>query len=116
MAQFVQLQGALKDFHAAGIGVVALTYDAPDLQQAFVDKNAIGYPFLSDIDAVSVKALGILNGEYQPGDGAYGVPHPGIFIVDGDKTIVGKIFVEGYRQRVEADAVLKTARELLHAP
>jgi peroxiredoxin len=114
MAQFVQLQGSLKDFHDAGIGVVALTYDAPEPQQSFVDENDIGYPFLSDIDATSVQALKILNEQYQPGDGAYGVPYPGIFIVDKNKTIVGKIFVEGYRTRVEAESVLATAKAVLN--
>ncbi len=113
MAQFVQLQGSLKDFQEAGIGVVAMTYDAPELQQAFVAENNIVYPFLSDVGAFSVQALKILNEQYQPGDGAYGVPYPGIFIVDENKTIVGKIFVEGYRTRVEAVSVLATARELL---
>ena len=114
MAQFVQLQGSLKAFHDAGIGVVAMTYDAPELQEAFVGENDIDYPFLSDVGAFSVQALDILNEQYQPGDGAYGVPYPGIFIVDEDNTIVGKIFVEGYRTRVEAESVLATAKELLN--
>ena len=77
MAQFVQLQGLVNEFRAAGIGVVALTYDAPQLQQAFIDQNGITYPFLSDIDAYTVSALGILNEKYVPGDSAYGIPHPG---------------------------------------
>ncbi len=113
MAQFVQLQGSLDGFHEAGIGVVALTYDAPGLQQAFVEKNAIQYPFLSDVDATTVKALGILNEDYAPGDGAYGIPHPGVFIVDPQMKIVGKIFVDEYSKRVTAESVLATARELL---
>lgn len=113
MAQFVQLQQQLSDFRAAGIEVVALTYDAPALQQAFVDKNGIDYPFLSDIDAFSVKALGILNADYEPGDGSYGIPYPGIFVVNTQRQIVGKIFVEGYEKRVDAAAVLAYARQTL---
>jgi len=113
MAQFVQLQENLQAFHAAGIAVVAITYDAPELQQAFIDKNGIKYPFLSDIDARSVKALDILNPEKQPGESAYGIPYPGIFIVDSDKKIVGKIFLEGYKKRLDASMVLATATELL---
>ena len=113
MAQFMQLQGYIEAFYAADIGVVALTYDAPELQQAFVDKNGIEYPFLSDVDAFSVKALGILNTDYAPGDSAYGIPHPGIFIVDPDGVIKGKIFVDAYSQRVTAESVLATAKSLL---
>jgi peroxiredoxin len=114
MAQFVQLQQYQQDFKDAGIGIVALTYDAPDLQQAFVDKNNISYPFLSDIDATTVKALGILNEEYQPGDGAYGIPHPGVFIINPSSEVVGKIFVEGFKTRVDAKAVLAKEIELLN--
>ncbi len=113
MAQFVQLQKNLEEFQQAGIAVVALTYDAPHLQQAFIDKNHIDYPFLSDIDAYTVKALGILNDKYQPGDDSYGIPYPGIIIVNPDMKIVGKIFVDGYEKRVDALAVLARAKELL---
>ena len=72
----MQLQKSLAAFHEAGIEVVVLTHDDPSLQQLFIDKNGIEYAFLSDIDAYPLKVLGILNGGYEPGDGAYGIPHP----------------------------------------
>ena len=37
----MQLQDYVKGFEEAGIGVIALTYDAPELQQAFIDANSI---------------------------------------------------------------------------
>jgi peroxiredoxin len=113
MAQFVQLQQNLQAFHAEGITVVAMTYDQPEQQQPFIDKNGIEYPMLSDVDARSVKALGILNTNNQPGDASYGIPFPGIFIVSADKKIVGKIFFEGYKKRMDAAALLTVAKELL---
>lgn len=113
MRQLVQLQENINAFNEAGIAVVALTYDAPELQQEFVDKNGISYPLLSDIDATSILALDILNAEYEPGDGAYGIPYPGIYVVNPDMEIVGKIFVEGYKTRVDAQAVLGYAQERL---
>lgn len=114
MAQFVQLQSELKNFHSNGIGVVGLTYDAVELQQAFVDKNSIEYPFLSDVEAHTVKAFDILNTEYAPGDGAYGIPYPGVFVVDANGTIKGKVFLEGYATRVTAQAVLDYAKSVLN--
>lgn len=114
MVQFVQLQKNLAAFHEAGIELVALTYDDPSLQQLFIDKNGIDYAFLSDIDAYSVKALGILHEGYEPGDGAYGIPHPGIFVLNPELEIVGKIFVDGYEKRVSAPAVLAYAQEVLN--
>ena len=113
MAQFVQLQQNLQAFHAEGIAVVGMTYDKPAQQQPFIDKNGIEFPLLSDVDARSVKVLDILNTKYQPGDDSYGIPYPGIFIVSPDKKIVGKVFVDGYQQRMDAAAVLVIAKELL---
>lgn len=113
MKQLVQLQQHLTEFEAAGISVVAMTYDAPELQQAFVAAQAITYPLLSDIDASSMKALCILNTEQQPGDRAYGIPHPGIFVVDRNGFIVGKLFVQAYSERIDARSVLSYAQERL---
>ena len=113
MRQFVQLQENIKAFEEAGIAVVALTYDTPELQQAFIEEQNITYPFLSDIDASSVIALDILNNEYVSGDNNYGIPYPGVFVVNADMEIVGKIFVEGYSTRVDAAGVLSYAKERL---
>ncbi len=109
----MQLQSHFQDFEQAGFSVAALTYDSPALQQNFIDKFAISYPVLSDIDATSITNLGILNTEYGPGDSNYGIPYPGVFIIDPQQKIVGKVFVEGYSTRVDADGVLTYAREVL---
>ena len=58
-------------------------------------------------------ALGILNEDYVPGDDAYGIPHPGVFVVNPEKEIVGKIFVESFRIRVDGAGVLRYALEVL---
>jgi peroxiredoxin len=109
----VQLQEHLEAYRAAGIGVVAMTYDPPEALSAFRDRHGIEYPLLSDVDAASVRALGILNTEYQPGDSAYGIPYPGVFVLDGDGVIRAKIFVEPYAIRVDAAGVLRVARAAL---
>jgi peroxiredoxin len=114
MKQLVQLQEHRAEFDAAGIAIVALTYDPPELQEQFVDRFGIGYPLLSDISAESVSALGILNAEYEPGDDAYGIPHPGIFVIRPDGSVAGKLFVEEYMKRVDATAVLAHALQVLN--
>lgn len=86
-----------------------LTYDTPELQQAFIDKFNITFPLISDIDATSVKSLGLLNTENVPGDSDYGIPYPGVIILDQNERVVGKIFLEGYVKRVDAASVLKYA-------
>lgn len=95
--------------------MVAITYDTPELQQAFIDAASVTYPVLSDIDAASMQALGILNDEYGPDDENYGLPYPGIFVLNAEQEIVGKIFVERYQIRVDAPTTLAYALEVLGA-
>ncbi len=109
----MELQQHVDAFAEAGIGIVVITYDAPELQQAFIEDEGITYPFISDIDAETMIALGILNENNQPGDPAYGIPHPGVFVLNPEQEIVGKIFVESYRVRVDGDGVLRYAQDVL---
>lgn len=113
MRQMIQLQEAKAAYDAAGIGIVAITYDPPSLQQAFIDKWNIGYPILHDVDTLTFRTLGILNEQYQPGDFAYGVPHPGMIVIDPGGIVVGKLFLEDYSVRVDARASLEHALEAL---
>ena len=85
------------------------------MQQAFSDAASLTYPFLSDIDAASMQAMGILNQEYGPDDENYGLPYPGIFVLNPEQEIVGKIFVERYQIRVDAPTTLAYALEVLNA-
>ncbi len=113
MKQMIQLQAHKADYDAAGIALVGITYDAPELQRAFAEQHGITIPLLSDIDAMSFKTLGILNQEYSPGDPQYGIPYPGMIIVDPAGKVVGKLFVEAYSSRVDAAASLDYARRAL---
>ena len=113
MKQMIELQQHKAAYDEAGIGVVAITYDAPALQQAFIDKWDIQYPILHDVDALSFKTLGILNESYQPGDDAYGIPHPGAIVIDPGGRVVGKLFLEAYSVRVDALSALAFARGVL---
>ena len=100
------------DFERAGFSLIALTYDSPALQASFIEANGIEFPMLSDVQAQSVQALEILNVAHQPGDDHYGIPYPGIFIVDRSMRIQGKLFLESYAQRVDALEVLAVAKSL----
>lgn len=113
MRQMIQLQESKTAFDAAGIGMVAITYDAPELLRSFADKHHITIPLLSDDNALTFKTLGILNDAYQSGDSNYGIPYPGMIIVDPNGIVVGKLFVEDYAQRVDSTAALAFAKSAL---
>jgi peroxiredoxin len=107
------LQNYVEAYEAAGVGIVVVTYDTPELQQAFVDAGNITYPFISDIDAATMLALGVLNDQYGPDEPNYGIPHPGVFVVNLDNEIVGKIFIDSFRERVDGEGTLRYALEVL---
>lgn len=113
MRQLIQLQENKAGFDAAGIGMVVITYDKPDVQQVFIDEFQITIPVLSDSDALTFKTLGILNTDYAPGDFQYGIAHPGIIVVDRDGRVVGKLFLEDYSSRVDSAAALAFAKTAL---
>ncbi len=113
MRQMIQLQAYKSAFDAAGIGLVGITYDEPRLQQVFIERHGITIPILSDIDALTFKTLGILNEDYAPGDLQYGIPHPGMIVIDPRGKVVGKLFLEAYSSRVDSGAALAFAREVL---
>jgi peroxiredoxin len=113
MKQLIELEQQKAMFEQAGISLVAMTYDSPELQDTFAAKHNITIPILSDNDAQSFKALDILNADYPMGDDNYGLPYPGMFIVDNSGTIVGKLFVEAYSSRVNAKASFDYAKKAL---
>ncbi len=113
MRQMIQLQQHRAQFEAAGIGLVAMTYDPPQLQQAFIDRHGITIALLSDTDGLSFKTLGILNEQYRRGDSEYGIPHPGMIVIDPQGKVVGKLFLEDYSVRVDSAAALAFSRQVL---
>lgn len=58
-------------------------------------------------------ALGVLNESVEVDAPAYGIPHPGVFVVNTDNEIVGKIFIESFRERVDGPGTLRYALEVL---
>ena len=113
MRQMIQLQQHREEFEEAGIGLVAMTYDPPQLQQAFIDRHGITIALLSDTDGLSFKTLGILNEQYRRGDSEYGIPHPGMIVIDPQGVVAGKLFLEDYSVRVDAAAALAFSRQVL---
>ena len=107
------MQNYVEAYEEAGVGIVVVTYDTPEIQQAFIDAGNITYPFISDIDASTMIALGVLNEQYEPGEPSYGIPHPGVFVVNIDNEIVGKIFIDSFRERVDGEGTLRYALDVL---
>ena len=108
----MQLSELEKDFEELGINVVGMTYDKNVDIKKFSKKNGIKFPLLSDVDAQHVIRFGILNKDYESGHRAYGIPYPGIFLVDDKGIIVEKFSEDGYRARPPWDKVLERAKSM----
>ena len=88
-----------------GVRIAAVSYDGPEVLQAFAEKHGIGFPLLSDRDSAIIRSFGILNTNIARGLRAYGVPHPVEYLVAPDGTVIRKYFVPNYQHRVTASAV-----------
>lgn len=89
-----------------GLRIAAVSYDRPEILQAFAEKHGIGFPLLSDRDSAVIRRFGIFNTNIAPGLRAHGVPHPVDYLVAPDGLVVRKYFVPNYQHRVTASAVV----------
>jgi hypothetical protein len=88
-----------------GLRIAAVSYDRPEILQAFTEARGIGFPLLSDRDSAAIRSFGIFNTNIAPGLRAHGVPHPVEYLVAPDGMVVRKYFVPNYQHRVAASTV-----------
>lgn len=81
----VELQSNKKDFDAAQIQLVGISYDSVDVLNKFAAQRKITFPLLADPASKAIKAYGVLND--QANDRIAGVPHPNTFLVGRDGKI-----------------------------
>ena len=109
----MQLTDIAEQFEVMGVSVVAMTYDSIETLQELSENEGIRFTLLRDEDITHVNRLGILNDtDYEPGQRAYGVPYPGIFLISSDGIIRGKFAEESYRDRPDFSDILAAAANL----
>ncbi|MCC3860195.1 peroxiredoxin family protein [Pseudemcibacter aquimaris] len=104
-----------QDFLDRGITPVLISYDDPQIQKDFFDKEGFSVPLLADVGSVVIKEFGILNDSTSPESKYYGYPHPIVFLISPDGVIKNKLYVESdtivngssYKERPEIDAILE---------
>ena len=70
----------------------------------------ITLPLLSDPGSRTIEAYHILNPAAR--GRAEGVPYPGTFLLDQGGVIRAKLFLEGYRDRHTAEALVQAAKTI----
>ena len=108
----MELQEYVSEIESSGVAVTAVLYDSPADLARFTGKHKITFPILSDEGSEAITALGLLNTEMPEGTKYYGVPYPGVFLLDSDNQIVAKYAEKDYRARPLFTDILEGVKSL----
>lgn len=111
------MQGQLDTLEDAGIKVYGISYDDISDIKEFSDSYGLEYNLLSDADSAVIKEVGILNTLIEPdstimssaGKSYYGMPFPGVYVVDEQGLVEEKFFNRNYATRNSAGSLLNSA-------
>jgi peroxiredoxin len=106
--QLLELSGGLKDIERRGYKLAGISYEKSDVQKEFVERRKIGYTMLSDPNSEIIDLYKLRDPQYPPGDFAYGVPRPIIFILDTHGLITAKLYEDTYTKRPPLALLLET--------
>ena len=106
----VQLQKELKKVEAAGITVVAISYDKPEILKSFATDKMITFRLLSDKDSKVIDLYKLRNSDVKKGSRQEGIPHPVTVLVNQDGTIQQKL-TKSIRQRHTPDELIQAAKK-----
>jgi peroxiredoxin len=104
------LQEGLPEFQAAGLQIVAISYDPVEVLERFAKKRGIEFGLLSDPDSRTIKDWKLLNAEAK-GKGA-GIPHPMTYVLDQNGVIRAKLGHEGYQTRHTVPELIAATKKL----
>ena len=102
----MELEQHLGAIRKQGLGVAAISYDSVGALKSFADRQHITYPLLSDPDSKIIRAYDIFNETVKPGTPAYGIPYPGVYVVDARGMVVSKYFEDDFKERVSTADIL----------
>ena len=107
-AQLMDLNTAFKNMEMRGYKLAGISYDSPEILKTFIERRDIGFTLLSDPKSEIIDRYKLRDPQYPPGNRAYGVPRPIIFILDKTGTIRAKLYEETYTKRPPAKLVVET--------
>ena len=107
----MELQRRYDAIRTRGLGLVAISYDAPETLKKFAASRGITFPLVSDPGSAIIRAYGILNETEKPGTRGYGIPHPGTFIVDRNGVVLSRFFEAPYQERYTVATMLPSLGE-----
>lgn len=110
--QLAELNALAPEFDQLGYPLVSISVDTVPLIQKFAEQVGVRFTMLADPKGDLNERLGIRDAQYPLGSAAFGVPHPGLFVIDRSGVIRAKHFEKGYRTRPDPQQVLASIRAL----
>ena len=104
--QLADLSHQTEAFRGKGFGVASITYDSREVLRHFSERQSIQFTMLSDPESKAIRAFDIFNQNIEPGNIAYGIPFPGMYIINEKGIVTSKYFEEDYRERYSAASIL----------
>jgi peroxiredoxin len=111
-AQLIDINGGVADIEKRGYRIAGLSYDSPEILQAFTIKRHLTYTLLSDPKSEIIDLYKLRDPQYPLGSRAYGVPRPIIFVLDAQGIIKAKLYEESFKNRPPVTAVISKLDEL----
>jgi peroxiredoxin len=111
-AQLIDVNTGVAEIEKRGYHVAGLSYDSPDILEAFALKRHLTYTLLSDPKSEIIDRYNLRDPQYPPGSRAYGVPRPIIFVLDAQAVIKAKLYEESFKNRPPVTAVISKLDEL----
>jgi peroxiredoxin len=97
----LELDKVQEKFSNLGYGLAGISYDTTEVLNQFVSQHALKFPLLADQQAQTMLAFGILNKAYSKGDDNYGIPYPGVVVINAQGKVIDSYFYQGYKNRID---------------
>jgi peroxiredoxin len=107
-AQMMDLNTGVAGMARRGYKLAGISYDKPGVLKTFIDRRMLTYTLLSDPKSEVIDRCKLRDPQYPPGNFAYGVPRPIIFILDRNGVIKAKLYEDTYTKRPPATLVIDT--------
>ena len=114
-AQLIDLKSAVEPLETRGYRLVGISYDDPVILASFIKRRGIPYTLLSDKDSVMIDAFKLRDPQYPPGNMAYGVPQPSIFVISPEGVIQAKLAEEGFKHRPSVQQIIAAVDKVMAA-
>ena len=102
----MELQRRVTDLERQGLGLAVITYDPVTTLKRFAGERGLTFPLLSDQGSAVIRRYGLLNTTVAPDSRAFGIPHPGTFMLDTKGVVTARYFEAAYQERNTVESIL----------